>query len=546
MISEEEKRKLKEKLQKYFYDDVEIKFNFINIENERKIEFNSFKLVFSFLSFFVIIGLFIFINIFSIKRNYISINNKVLQVKLGEVISSDKEKLNINLTNKAEIILYENSKINFVNLEKNKTIVFLSTGKAFFEVRKGEKEHFIVKTPSLEVSVRGTKFLVVVNVNKEEVHVVEGIVNVQNISNNSFIGLVENEAIVLNRDTELFEKEKTDITKISNIIYPDLKAKKEVTQKKKLNKDIERLENLIYLDEKTIIFSKKDIYIYQTGDYLKPSRKISIGDNVSKITPYMDKIIVNGENGGLYAFSIDGEYLWGNIEAGVLKFYSKPVIKNDYIYLATVDKGIQIFSMDGRLIDNIKRGEKKAIYNSPVVVDDGSIIYLNESGELIRYDFLRKKNIWVVNIEDRVTFPFFEYDGILYLVVKSRSEVMALSVDSGEVLWKRSVKDNIYVNNFYLYGGYLILGTDEGVTIFNKNNGEIDKRFDYEVPIKQAITETNRLYVLGIDNRVIVYSIPDLIKIYEQKFNREIKRISFYNGKILVYGNNNFCTELKN
>lgn len=544
MISEVEKKRLKEILLKYSYKEDEIKFG--NILKEIKIQKDSFyrksysifwKVGFSFAAILLMVFIFLWN-----KPEKIYVNYGTKTIKLGNIVKTDKEKYEISLKNKARITIFENSTFNIISTSENKTIFELKAGKGHFKVEKKDKTHFIVKTPSLEISVKGTEFFVFVNENNEQVHVIEGKVSIENRLSKESADIISNEAVTLDKKNNIISKEKTDLKLVESIInsQENIKPieKKETKNQQKKNRYSETKDNLIYLDEKTVVFNKKELYIYQTGEYLNIKRKISLPDNISKITPYQDIILVNGENGGLYAYNLEGDYLWANMEAGLVKFFSKPVIKDDKIYLATIDKGIQIFSLEGRLIDVIKKGDKKAIYNSPVVLSDKSIVYLNENGELTRYDILNKRNVWQLNIEDRILFPFFEKEGILYLILKSRSEVVALNVENGEKIWATKITENLYINNFYIFGENLILGSDTGIIVFNKNNGEIEKIFNYDFPIKQAITETNRLYLLDVNNRLTIWTIPDFIKVYERKFAKEIKRISYYNGKILVYGNN--------
>ncbi|MCX7820407.1 MAG: FecR domain-containing protein [Brevinematales bacterium] len=541
MISDLDKKRLREILSKYSYTKEEVNLEEIikNINSFRKYDYKKsysgfLKLAFSF-SAILLIAIILFLN----KPDTISINNGKTILKAGEYVKTEREKYEVELKDKSKFIIFENSTFNIISAKDNRTIIELKEGRGHFKITKREKSHFFVKTPSLEITVKGTEFFVWVNNKTEEVHVIEGEIFITNIVNKGSSEIEANEAILFDRDKNIIRKENTDLTRIENIIMPKLSVKKEIkSEKLKKPRYSETKENLIYLDDKTVIFNKKDLYIYQSGDYSSAKRKISLTDNIAKITPYGTIILINGENGGLYAYDLEGEYLWANMEAGIVRFFSKPIIKNDQIYLATVDKGIQIFGLDGRLIDTIKKGDKKAIYNSPVILEDKSIIYLNENGDLTRYDTMTKKNIWQINIEDRVLFPFFERGGVLYLVSKSRSEVLAINVENGEKIWASKIKENLYINNFYIFGDHLILGSDDGITVFNINNGEVERVFNYDFSIKQAITETNRLYLLDTNNRLTIWTIPDFIKVYEKKFTKEVKRISYYNGKILVYGNN--------
>ncbi len=540
MISDVEKKRLKDILLKYSYKTEELIFDDIlaNIINYKKADYKRsysvfWKLALSFSAILLVVILFLWN-----KPSTLLENDGNKKIRIGSLVKTEKEKYEILFKNKAKIKIFENSTFSVLSVNDRKIILKLEEGKGHFKVEKKDKSHFVVRTPSLEISVKGTEFFVFVNDKNEQVHLIEGKLSIESLLMKQSMDIISNESITLEKDSNIIKKGSTDLVAVERIINPVENIKKETKSLSKKNRYYEIKDNLIYLDEKTVIFNKKELYIYQTGDYLNVKRKVVLPDNISKIISYKDMILVSGENGGLYAYNIEGECLWVNQEAGVLRFFSRPIIYDNKIYLATVDKGIQIFSIDGRLVDTVKKGDKKAIYNSPVVLSDMSIVYLNESGELTRYDVINKKNIWQINIEDRVLFPFFEKDGILYLIIKSKSEVVALNVDNGEKIWATRIKENMYINNFYVFGEHLIVGSDEGIMIFDKNDGEVKNIFSYDFPIKQAITETNRLYLVDINNRLTIYTIPDFIKVYERKFVKEIKRILYFNGKILIYGNN--------
>ncbi|MGC8764368.1 MAG: PQQ-binding-like beta-propeller repeat protein [Brevinematia bacterium] len=135
-----------------------------------------------------------------------------------------------------------------------------------------------------------------------------------------------------------------------------------------------------------------------------------------------DLIFITRENGGLIAYDINGKKLWENEEAGIVKFYSVPVRYENLIFLATIDRGIQIFDIrNGTLVDNIIPEKKEAIYNSPVVIDS-TLIYFTERGNLISYNLLEKREVWKINIGDRLLLPPVINEDTLFIISKSRKK----------------------------------------------------------------------------------------------------------------------------
>ncbi len=79
-----------------------------------------------------------------------------------------------------------------------------------------------------------------------------------------------------------------------------------------------------------------------------------------------ETIYVTTEKGNLVTFDQNGNLLWENKEAGFSKFYSEPVKYENLIFLATIDRGIQVFeSESGELVNKILPEKKDAIYILP-------------------------------------------------------------------------------------------------------------------------------------------------------------------------------------
>ncbi len=474
----------------------------------------------------------------SLKKNLIT-GNYILRD--GDRIStSEKESCEIKFVDIVNIKLFENSTLKVDKIKSENAIFELHSGKAFFQVEKKEKPYFVVRTRFIEILVKGTVFEVEVSPSNEIVMVTSGAVIVSNLKNSTnFAELQENEIAIFTVASQFLRKLSPpfrDKTGIVNWSEGFINSPYFIAEEKQKEEIIEaNRESFIAMDDKIITFDRNTVYVFSTDRKLYPRRKINLRYPVKDVVGNKRTLYITSENGGLYTYSLDGEKLWENNEAGVTKYYSKPVIFSNLIFLATIDKGIQIFNNKGNLIDRIIPESGEAIYNSPLVLDENSFIFFTEKGNLIRYDLTGKTNIWKMNFKESILPPFMVNDNLLFIYLKNSGRILSINVENGKVLWSFNIK-NIHFDSFHVFYDYLVAGFREEVFVFNKFTGEVIKNLIFDFKIKQMVMEKNKIYLLTESNNALIYNIPGLVKIYEKKFGKDIIKFSHLNRNIFLVG----------
>src|SRR5690606_36937232 len=103
------------------------------------------------------------------------------------------------------IFLNRNTELQYPNqFAKDKRIINLIGGEAFFKVSPDKSKPFIVNIRDVRVTVIGTSFNIRVNENKTELIVESGIVEVQN--KDIIIRLKRNEMVSIDKETGQFNK----------------------------------------------------------------------------------------------------------------------------------------------------------------------------------------------------------------------------------------------------------------------------------------------------------------------------------------------------
>ncbi|MGC8764367.1 MAG: FecR domain-containing protein [Brevinematia bacterium] len=111
-------------------------------------------------------------------------NKKILAgttIKTKNIIYTEGEECELKLKDESLIKLFEKTEVK-VNTTKERDVIFnLIRGVAFFDIKKQIDTRFIVKTPQIEISVKGTTFSVEVK-SKEEttVTVLDGCIEIKN------------------------------------------------------------------------------------------------------------------------------------------------------------------------------------------------------------------------------------------------------------------------------------------------------------------------------------------------------------------------------
>jgi len=141
----------------------------------------------------------------SYSHNYASVNTKLLHIALPDDSIIDLDvKSNIN-----------------VQYFENKRAVTLKEGKALFSVAKNKNKPFIVKAGNTSIEVLGTKFEVIKVDDNTKINVLEGLVRVDYIDQNteskrSIIQLQKEESMILSKNGKVLNYGKINSDTIAN------------------------------------------------------------------------------------------------------------------------------------------------------------------------------------------------------------------------------------------------------------------------------------------------------------------------------------------
>jgi len=134
--------------------------------------------------------------------------------------SLDKKILHIGLPDDSIIDLDVKSNIN-IEYYADKRMVLLKDGKALFSVAKNKSRPFIVNTGSTSIEVLGTKFEVIKINEDTKINVLEGLVRIDYINQNtgnkrSIIQLQKSETLTLSNKGQVLEYNKINPSDIAN------------------------------------------------------------------------------------------------------------------------------------------------------------------------------------------------------------------------------------------------------------------------------------------------------------------------------------------
>lgn len=197
----------------------------------------------------------------SYSHNYSSINTKLLHIALPDDSIIDLDvKSNIN-----------------VQYYENKRSVTLKEGKALFSVAKNKNKPFIVKAGNTSIEVLGTKFEVIKVDDNTKINVLEGLVRVDYVDQNtgnkrSIIQLQKEESMLLSKKGKVLNYSKINSDTIAN-------WKNDIIQFKETS-----------LKDAVVMFSRYSDQKIQFDNYDIQNLKISGKFNTSQYESFLESI----------------------------------------------------------------------------------------------------------------------------------------------------------------------------------------------------------------------------------------------------------------
>lgn len=525
----------------------------------RLVSFPAMSLAFSTLAIVLFVLLWLVFNTFRLSPETVEVVSGSINIskhkitagntfKTGDFIITEKDGCELRLKKDSLIKLFDNSEIRVNSTRDKNLIVELRRGLAFFDIKKQTNTHFVVKTPNVEIFIKGTVFSVEVKSKEETViTLLDGKLEIKSKQKREITKLNMNEVAyykkgMIDKRESFLDEEAKELKKWRDSIYQQnifQTAETSKMQEGKIETEISESAHLYMINRNFVSFNKNKLMIYSRDGKLVSERKIISGNDVNTLSVLDNNIYLTTESGGLLAYGANGNLLWENKEAGVVKFLSIPVKYENLIFLATIDRGIQVFdAKSGSFLDTINPEKKEAIYNSPLIISKNSLIYFTESGNLIHYDFVNKKEIWKINLGDRIIPPFIHNERSVFVISKVQKKLLAINIEDGRVLWEKPASLILYREPIKIYKEYLVLVGEKEFFVFNSNDGSLLNYLKLTQNVKNILMKGNKIYLLFEDSLVRGYKLPEFNKFYEEKFDDKIENFLINDNYLLLIGKN--------
>lgn len=216
-----------------------------------------------------------------------------------------------------------------------------------------------------------------------------------------------------------------------------------------------------------------------------------------------NQLLVPAWNGTLYALEPEsGELLWKYSAKGALR--ASPSRGGERIYLADNAGWLTCLSLRGGLLWEQKLDA--AGLTAPQMVDFG-VLQLSKSGTLTLFD-LSGNLLWQKPLAEECYYaaPVVEH-GVIYLATTA-ARVYALSLETGETLWRQSTAGAVYATPT-VQGGRLLVGDNAGhLFAFSCADGTLLTEKVLEQPIQSRPLIWNQLLLIGSrDQQIHAYQL---------------------------------------
>ncbi|MCX7821438.1 MAG: PQQ-binding-like beta-propeller repeat protein [Brevinematales bacterium] len=262
---------------------------------------------------------------------------------------------------------------------------------------------------------------------------------------------------------------------------------------------------------KIITVSLDNVYIFDLSGTLTKKMTVKPGIQLTKVAVGGNMFVVGAEDGGLYAYDLNGKLLWKNEKVGGQKFGGHPVMYGDKIFVSSFKDGIYILSQSGEILDNIKLSAQ--IFASPLVIDGGKkIIYALENGNLVCYSLENKKEEWVKAYEDRIVYPLVGNDNTVVTFVRGSGVLKGYSTLDGNKKWEVNLAELQKTDiDPIVSGGNIVIAkggeSSSVVTIVSLGSGKIVNRIQINDKITQPYLSGNSLFVGTRSGKIYAYDI---------------------------------------
>ena len=287
-------------------------------------------------------------------------------------------------------------------------------------------------------------------------------------------------------------------------------------------------ETVLYKGKIFATVNNKLLIFSTSGKLLKSADVVDDGFKLTKAAMDAGIIYLGSDNGGLFAYSADGDLLWKK-ESGSQKYGASPAAAYGIVAVPSIDKGIQIYSSAGEQLGNIDISVP--VYAAPLIISGGkSLVYATESGEIVCYDLESKSKKWSKNYNDRILYPLVGDDSIIVTLSRNSGQVLGINPDDGTIKWNVQFAEiqKTKLNPQYI-SGRVVLANSSGtstVIVLNSSTGELITKTALNEAITVPFISGDSLYLGTQSGKVYSYNII--------KKNNEWTFKSVKNGVLLV------------
>ena len=206
-------------------------------------------------------------------------------------------------------------------------------------------------------------------------------------------------------------------------------------------------------------------------------------------------------DGALYALDGNGNLLW-KFDTGHY-LWSQPQIVDDVIFIGSMDHFVYAISKDGDDLWSKELGG--AIVATPIVNPDGNALYVGSMDtEMVALDLSSGDVLWEYATEASVWGEALLVDGTLYFA-DSGGALYALDVEDGSPVWTTEYSGNVIGGLSLIEDGFII-STEEGAVKAINFDGSPKWEATLDGEIFQAPSNTSDYIVVGtVGGEYLVY-----------------------------------------
>ncbi len=162
-----------------------------------------------------------------------------------------------------------------------------------------------------------------------------------------------------------------------------------------------------------------------------------------KVPPVIDgdAILLINAGGAAESYDNSAHKAWTLGVPGTV-WYGAVCAHNGSLYaLATMDRGIYLFNLNGKMIDHIDSAKAGPGYSSPVLDEKNILYYIDESGRLTAYSIPDGREIWNTSLPSVPAHPLLETENTVIVYFRVNGSINAYSKSDGKMVWTAGIPE---------------------------------------------------------------------------------------------------------